>query len=413
VFNSMYLRLSVMIFLQYCVSGAFFPILSHYLKNHLHFDARQAGFIMAMSPVATLIAPLVVVHVANRFLSETRLLSICHILAGLTGLILSLQTSFWAFLGLYFVFGLFFVPTFALTNSITFHNVSDPRKDFGRIRFWGPASWVVVALGFSYIWLAQEPADQPGSRLVHAIVLASLACLALGVYSLTLPKDETIHAPAAAPGRNTLRVFSTPSMIVLCAITMLNSMVHQFYYFGMGPYLSQIGFSNQSIMPYMSLGQVGEMIVFSQLGWFITRLGVKNAMLIGIFAQVARCVVFSTGNPWLTILLIPTHGVCFACYFAVASIYIDGHASREQRAGAQQLFNFLMLGVGNLAGSIFAGYFAKFISDPGTDKIHFGQFWIFSAAFALALGIALAAFFKEEKAVEPGLPPIDKLDVEV
>ena len=397
-----------MMFLQYSISGATAPILSHYLKNQLHFAPLQVGIILAMTPIAGIIAPLFVVQIANRFLSETRLLALCHFMGGCVGLALATQESFWPFLLLYTLFGVAFMPTFALTNSITLHNVIDAKRDFGRIRFWGPVSWVVVALGFSKLWLSFEPVDAPGSRLYHAIILGALASFALSAYALTLPKPHAHEAPLPTPGWSTFRVFLRPGLLALCVITLLNSMIHQFYYYGMGPYLSQIGFKNSNIMPLMSLGQLGEMAVFWSLGFWMSRFGIKTTLLIGIFAQVLRCLVFATGNPWLTIAVIPTHGLCFACYFAVAFIYVDTHSGREHRAGAQQLFNSLMLGFGNLFGNLLAGVLAEYYFDPATRQIAFAPYWMTSAIMATAIGIGLAIFFKESPPLtspteEPGL----------
>lgn len=385
-----------MMFLQYCIPGATAPILSHYLKNQLHFDPVEVGFVLAMLPVAAIVAPLAVVHVANRLIDETRLLSVCHAAGGILCLVVATQKTFWPFLIFYFCFGLAFMPTFALTNSIALHNVADARKDFGRIRFWGPVSWVVVAFGFSFFWLAGEPASAPGSRLVHSLVVAAIASFALAAFAFALPRHASHSENGRGPGWNTFRVFQPRSMIVLCAVTLLNSMIHQIYYYGMGPYLSHIGFSNQSIMPAMSLGQAGEMAIFSMLAILLARFGVKRVMIIGILAQVLRCVVFVAEIPWLTVAVIPVHGLCFACYFAVAFIYVDNHSGREHRAGAQQLFNIITLGVGNLLGSIFAGYLAKLFTSAADNQIHFAGYWLTSAGMALALGLAFAALFKEQ-----------------
>ena len=41
-------RLAAMMFLQYFVSGATWPIMSLYLTNHLHFSWAQAGVVLAI-----------------------------------------------------------------------------------------------------------------------------------------------------------------------------------------------------------------------------------------------------------------------------------------------------------------------------------------------------------------------------
>jgi len=391
-----------MMFLQYAAPGFTLPILSHYLKNHLGFEPVQVGWIMAMPAIAAMVAPFFMAYVADRAISAERLLAVCHALAGILMLILYRQDGFWPFLLLYFAYGLLFVPTFALTNAVAFHHVRDAKREFGAIRMWGPASWVVVAFGFSILWLRGEPADAAGSRLPHALVLCAVSSWALALYALTLPRGHTGEKEKGGPAFwKTVRLFADPSLLLLCALTFLNAVVHQFYYFGMSPFLSQIGFADRHIMPAMSMGQLGEVFALLLLGRCIARLGVKRALIIGVLAQVARCVVFASGKPALALLMVPSHGVCYAFFFTVAYIYVDSHSPPAHRAGAQQLFNILIAGFGNLAGNLVAGKTAQMFTVAGTRAIDFRVFWLVSAGIAVVIASALALFFRPSEKAKP------------
>lgn len=387
-------RLSAMMFLQYFVNGSFLPILSHYLKNHLDFDPFQVGVIMAMPALAAIVAPFIIVHVADRLLSAERLLALNHFLSAGIMALLFFQTQFWPWLVLYLVYGLLFVPTFALTNAVAFHHVEDPKRDFGLIRLWGPVSWVVVGWGFGYLWLRGAGEGVTNARLPQALALAAISSLVLAVYALLLPPSKVEKDRTRGLGLlHTLSVFRKPNMALLCVVTLLNAMVHQFYYYGMSPFMSQIGFADSHIMPAMSMGQLGEVFTMLLLGWALHRFGVKKVLMAGVLAQVIRTIVFAVGYKPLVLAVIPSHGVCYAFYFAVAYIYVDQNSSPENRAGAQQLFNILIAGVGNLAGNLFAGATAKAVTVNGA--IDFTRFWLVSAVTACLLAAALSMLFKE------------------
>ena len=390
-------RLSAMMFLQYAVNGCFLPVFSHYLKNHLGFAPVQVGVIMAMPAVAALIAPFLMARVADRLISAERLLGLNHAVAAAVMIALYYQRDFWPVLVLYLIHGMVFVPTFALTNAVTFHHIADAQRDFGRIRMWGPFSWVVVAWSFAFLWL-REGTAHGDPRLPYALVLSAVFSVVLALYAFTLPPSVVgAKSHTRTPMSAILRVFTHPNMVLLCVLALCNAMVHQCYYFGMGPFLSQSGFVDRHIMPIMSMGQFGEVFMMLGLGLCLTKLGMKRTLLVGIFFQVVRSVIFAWGWKPLVVLIIPTHGICYACFFAVAYIYVDQNSSRETRAGAQQIFNILIAGLGNLGGNLVAGRIAQAFLSPDTGAIDFRLFWMVSAAAALVLSVVLLVFFRERR----------------
>lgn len=394
--RSLKFRLSLMMFLEYFVPGATVPIMSLYLKNHLHFEPYQVGEILAMPALAGFFAPFIMSHIADRYVSSERLLGLCHLLAAGVMMLLSTQGSFRPFLMLFFVYGLVFTPTFGLTNAVAFHHVPDAKRDFGGIRMWGTAGWVVVAWVFGFFWLR---GGGPGGRLPHALYVSALTSCALAMYSLTLPRSYV-----QAGDRSTLmywkalKVFVQPGLALLCVLTFVNSMVHQFYYFGMSPFLSQSGYPNSYIMPAMSVGQISEVIVLGLLGVCLARLGIKKAMVIGALAQAARYVAFAVGGPAALILAgIGAHGLCYAFFFTGGYIYVDQHSTPETRAGAQQLFTIMISGCGVLAGSLASGYTGQYFTAPGASIINYHHFWLVPAALGLAVAVVLAMLFKEKR----------------
>ena len=382
-----------MMFLEYCVPGATTPIISLYLKNYLHFELYQVGIILSMPAAAALVAPFITSHVADRLIPSERLLALCHLLAAGMMLILSLQTQFWAFLMCFFIHGLLFVPTFGLTNAIALHHVPNPKQDFGGIRAYGTAGWVVIAWIFGYFWLSGNEAG----RLPHALYVSALMSVILAIYALFIPRA---HVRSEKVGGlfswEAIRVFARPGMLLLCVLTFVNSMVHQFYYLGMSPFLSQIGFANRIIMPAMSLGQVSEVIILGMLGGFLTRWGMKRTMVIGALSQALRYVLFAVGGTVISLFGIGMHGFCYAFFFTTGYLYVDQHSTPDSRAGAQQLFTIVISGLGVFTGSVISGWTGQFLTNPNTGHINYPVFWLVPASLGLIVAVIMAACFQED-----------------
>ncbi|MCX5758381.1 MAG: MFS transporter [Candidatus Hydrogenedentes bacterium] len=196
---------------------------------------------------------------------------------------------------------------------------------------------------------------------------------------------------------NALRVFKQPGLILLCVLTFVNSMVHQFYYFGMAPFLNQLGYRSSYIMPAMSIGQISEVVVLGMLGACLSRLGIKRAMIIGALAQGLRYIAFAIGEPTgLLLAAIATHGICYPLFFTSRYLYLDQHSTPETRAGAQQIFTIMISGLGVLGGSLASGFTGQLFNDPTTGHIHYGLFWLVPSATGLFVTAVLAARFKEQ-----------------
>jgi hypothetical protein len=76
-----------------------------------------------------------------------------------------------------------FMPTLALTNSLAFRQMQDPKEEFGAIRVLGSGGWIVAGLLIGTLRL--EATSMP-------MRLAALSSLVMGVYCLTLPSTPPL-----------------------------------------------------------------------------------------------------------------------------------------------------------------------------------------------------------------------------
>lgn len=390
-------RLSVMMFLQYAVPGATVPILSLYLKDHLGIAPFRAGMIMAMPSAAASVAPLIASRIADRWMGARSMLMLCHGLAALLMLWLYRVHSFSFFISLYFLYGLCFAPTFGLTNTVVLQHASDARRDFGGIRMWGTLGWVAVAWVFGYWWLK---GDASGTRLGHALLVSAFASAALALFMLRLT-GSSFDKPAAPLYGEVFCLFLRPEMLLLCLLNFLNGACHQFYYFGMSPFLVHLRFPEAYIMPGMSIGQASEVLVLLFLGWFLSRISMKRIMLWGVIAQGLRMLIFAfTENHIAIVAGIALHGFCYAFFFTTAYLYVEKHSTSATRAGAQQLLTLMISGAGPLAGFLFAGWTAQFFSDPVSGIVDYRMFWLIPGILCAIIALWLHLGFRERAVVD-------------
>jgi len=389
------LRLAVMMFLQYMVMGAVWPILSLYLKQYLGFTGTQTGIVLAMSSVAAFVSPVVGACVADRLVSAERLLSLCHFAAALLMAAISQQTQFPMLVILYLAYALAMGPTVPLTNAITFHHHPDGHRNFGHTRVWGTISWVLVAWGFGFLWLGKTGGSAIANRLPDALQLSALASLALSLYGLTLPKaGKRIEGPVRLVPVESLRIFIKPEVLFIALVSLLIGIVDRYYYFGAAIFLRHRGFSEAAIMPTMSAGQITEIIGMFTLAWVMIRIGIKRTLLLGILAEIGRFSAFSWGHSKVVLIAgNACHGLAYSFYFTAIYITLDSFSTRQSRTGLHQLFAIVTSGVGSLSANLLGGWcMDTFVS--GDQNTNFTLFWLVPATLSVFCFVLITAFFK-------------------
>src|SRR5215467_15884302 len=93
---SVKVRLSLMMFLNYVIWGAWYVTITSYLTSTLKFSGDQAGAIFGSFALACMISPFFVGLVADRFFSTERVLAALHLAGAVLLYLVSKVTGFGA-----------------------------------------------------------------------------------------------------------------------------------------------------------------------------------------------------------------------------------------------------------------------------------------------------------------------------
>src|SRR3990172_6106516 len=124
-----------------------------WLGETLQFSGEQIGLACGTTALAAMISPFFVGMVADRFFSTERLLVALHVGGGTLLFLASTRTSFGPLYVVLLAYTLCYMPTLALTNSLSFKQMADPSREFPAVRVLGTIGWIVAGLAIGTLGL--------------------------------------------------------------------------------------------------------------------------------------------------------------------------------------------------------------------------------------------------------------------
>ena len=192
--QSMSARLSLMMFLQFFVWGAWYTTIGNYMAANGMADLTHWPY--TVNPIAAIVAPFFVGMIADRYFATEKVLATLHLLGGVLMLLVPLASGApTLFVLLLLAYNLCYMPTMALANSLAFHHIQDQEKQFPLIRVFGTVGWIVAGLFIGFV-LARFTGDRLPDTTALPLYTTGVASLLLGLYSFSLP-----HTPPHLAGK--------------------------------------------------------------------------------------------------------------------------------------------------------------------------------------------------------------------
>src|SRR5690606_1562452 len=298
-----------------------------YLANTLEASGAQIGLAYSTQSWGAIIAPFIIGLIADRYFNAERLLGIIHLVGAVLMYLAYRADDFAAFYPYLLGYMILYMPTLALVNSISFRQMDDPSRHFGRIRVWGTIGWIIAGLAISYVFAWDSQEGISSGMLRQTFLMAAVASVVLGLFSFVLPATPPKAGGESGLkqllGLDALSLLKDRNFLTFFVASMLICIPLAFYYQHADQFMTEIQVANAT--GKQTLGQMSEVLFMLAIPFFLLRVGMKGTLLIGMAAWAARYVLFAFGNAgelqFMLIIGIALHGICYDFFFVSGQIY--------------------------------------------------------------------------------------------
>ena len=394
----LFVRLSIMMLLQFIVFGSWFATLGLVLATNKL--PAIIGTAYSLGGFAAIISPVLLGAIGDRFFPSQKVLGFANLVGGC--IMFALPAAVRAgdstlTLVLIFAYMLFFQPTLGLSNAIAFRHLGHDAKAFPYTRIFATFGWVLAGLAVGAMGL---------SASTGVFTVAGIVSLVFAVYSFTLPSTPppakgAKFSLADVLGAKSLVLFKDRNFSILMACAFLTSISLGVYNSFASPYLSVLGIKN--VAGVLAIGQASEVIFIASVPFVLARLGMKWALLMGMAMWGIRFVLFATASEshaWMAILGVALHGICNDFFLILSAMYIDRMAPLELKAQAQSWLIMAISGYGAAAGSLISGaiFGATIATHPEAGAAAWTSLWLVPIVSAVVTALLWIFGFRYSRA---------------
>ena len=401
-------QLKVIFFLQFFIWGSWLITLGSYMMETLKFSGTTVGSVYGTMGIASLFMPGLLGVVADRWIPANRLFMLCHLIGAITLFIAASITSPFMMVAVMLIHCLAFMPTIAISNSISYSCLESKNLDvisqFPSIRIFGTIGFIVAMWLVSFLKLELSNMQ---------LYIAAASSILLSLYSLSLPvsattkNDSQEKSLVSSLGLDAFVLFKQPRMAIFFRFAVLLGGILQITNTFGNPFLRSFAeipqYSDSLVVQYpsvlLSISQISEVVFILFVPFFMKRLGIKYVMLISMLAWVLRFGLFAYGDPSpvgfvLLLLSMIVYGCAFDFYNISGSMYVEKSVSPAIRNSAQGLFMIMTNGLGAYLGSTISGIVVDHYTTAGI--IDWRTIWLIFAGYSLILAIIFLLIFKND-----------------
>ncbi|NLY01129.1 MAG: nucleoside permease [Rhodopirellula sp.] len=387
----LYSQLSLMMFLEFAIWGAWAPVLAARLLGPLKMTGKQTGWIYATLPLACIFSPLIAGQLADEYFASDRIIAVAHVIGAVLLFVAVKQTRFVPLFVTMLLYSTCYAATLPLVNAVMFTHlgkVLSPEEvgaASGWIFLWAPVSWALS--GYFLTGWRQVVGESDGRDcLLLAAVLSAVMGLVLFFYVPFTP-------PAQAGGVPIVKAFSMlsdPNFLIFLAISLVVAGLMQFYFLGTAQFMQDMGIPSKFVPAAMALAQAAQAVAtFVLLGVLIAEVGFKWTLALGALSWALMYAVYVAGKPRSLIILSQSlHGIAYVLFLIAGQIYANEVARPEIRSSVQALVFAATTGLGLFIGTQAAGIVMDASSVDG--KFNWRKVWGVPGGVMAAGVVALA-----------------------
>lgn len=395
-----------MMFLQYWPLGTWGVTVGTYIAANTGaggsgiFSAGFAGYSTMAGAVGSLVSPVLIGYLSDRYFSAERLVAVMHVGCALAawGMYESgTQAVFFLWLVAYFQC---FTPAASLTNKIGLKHLANSDAEYPLVRISGTLGWIVAGLFVGFAWPAVAGASIEATRT--PLIIGAIGSVAMAFYSLTLPNTPpegrvSVLTPGAI--RRSGELIRNRPFVAFLFVSMLACIPSMAY--------NNFGnlFLNEQLYPrpaaLMTLGQISDLLFLALSPWLIARVGLRFLFVSGMIAWAVRYALLAAGSHFgiaaPVVAAILMQGPCYVFIYVIGVMYVDHLTGGVHRGAAQGMYALASSGVGHLLGALMVGMTqATFLTPAGVTPAPFDwtPFWLVPAAVSAATVVVFRVAFK-------------------
>ncbi|MCX7008181.1 MAG: MFS transporter [Kiritimatiellaeota bacterium] len=384
---NIYIPLSVVMFLQYAIWGAWAPVLATRLLGPLKMTGKQTGWIYATLPLACLFAPLVSGQFADKYFNVEWILAAAQLVGAILLFVASRTQKFGSLFIVMLLYSTCYAATLPLANAMLFAHVKDVPSQ-GLVFIWAPIAWALVGYFLSG-WRMLRKGENDGSDCMK---LAAALSLIMAGACLCVPATPPAQA-GGAPMAQALGKLAQMDFLLFFVTSMFVSGMMQFYFLGSAQFMMNLGISGKAVPASMASAQVAQAVAtYFLLGFCLTKIGFQWTLVIGAASWLLMYVAYVIGKPKALVLAVqPLHGLAYVLFIIVGQIFA-GAVGSDAPSSMQALIFTATVGVGMFLGTQLAGIVMDKFSRDG--KFLWPKIWMVPLVVMLVSTIVLAVLFK-------------------
>lgn len=317
-------------------TGSYFPILSTYLKNDLHFSGHQVGTITAVMTIFSIAALPVWGLIADYFRSSKKTLLVSLVLSSLLMGSLVLTQNYWIFFLLIIFFMIFRAPIFSLYDEILIDFCKRENISYGSVRSGGSLGYASALLIGSIFTQYYGNVVLFMLSAIFYFIVATLIIFSEDVKQTA--KEEKLNIKVDVPILFKTKGFMITLIVYAICFGLLDCNMTY-----MSTYLYQFSQSEKYISIAVFLSAIIELPVLYSTKYVYRKFSLKQIYIFLNGLNILRYGILFIAPSTITVLIMaPLHGITFGLGYPIMVEYIKGKVDGKVIATAYSVFAALL-----------------------------------------------------------------------